>query len=95
MKITDCKSNKKVQKKLLGFFVPEVTDRAAANLLEIHPGSAALFYRNIRQVIACHSELQTDEVFDGSVEPDESCSGGQRKGKHGRGAAGKAAVFGF
>jgi len=34
-------------------------------------------------------------MFGGPVEPDESCFGGARKGKHGRGAAGKAAVFGI
>ena len=64
MKITNCKLSKKVQKKLLEFFVLEVTARSAANLLEINPNSAALFYRKIRQVIAYHLELQADEVFD-------------------------------
>ena len=95
MKITNCKLSKKVQKKLLEFFVLEVTARSAANLLEINPNSAALFYRKIRQVIAYHLELQADEVFDGSVELDESYFGGQRKGKHGRSAVGKVAVFGI
>ena len=35
------------------------------------------------------------EMFDGEVEADESYFGGQRKGKRGRGAAGKVAVFGL
>ncbi|KLT71956.1 transposase, partial [Neisseria arctica] len=82
-------------KKLLEFFVLEVTARSAANLLDINPNSAALFYRKIRQVIAYHLELQADEIFDGSIELDESYFGGQRKGKRGRGAAGKVAVFGI
>ena len=34
-------------------------------------------------------------MFDGEVEADESYFGGQRKGKRGRGAAGKVAVFGL
>ncbi|RPB89949.1 transposase [Neisseria meningitidis] len=34
-------------------------------------------------------------MFDGKVEADESYFGGQRKGKRGRGAAGKVAVFGL
>jgi transposase len=34
-------------------------------------------------------------VFDGAVELDESYFGGFRKGKRGRGAAGKVAVFGI
>lgn len=35
------------------------------------------------------------EMFDGEVETDESYFGGQRKGKRGRGAAGKVTVFGL
>ena len=35
------------------------------------------------------------EIFDGVVELDESYFGGVRKGKPGRGAAGKVAVFGI
>lgn len=54
-----------------------------------------LFYRKIRQVITHHLALQADEVFDGAVELDESYFGGQRKGRRGRGAAGKIAVFGI
>ena len=34
-------------------------------------------------------------MFDGEVEADESYFGGQRKGKRGRGAAGKVSVFGL
>lgn len=54
-----------------------------------------MFYRKIRQVTAYRLALQTDDVFDGSVELDENYFGGQRKGKRGRGAAGKVAVFGI
>ncbi len=38
----------KVQKELIRFFVLEVTARATADILGIHPNSAALFYRKIR-----------------------------------------------
>ncbi|OAV02660.1 Mobile element protein [Moraxella catarrhalis] len=41
MKITLCKLSKKVQKRLLEFFVLEVTAHSAADLLQIHPNSAA------------------------------------------------------
>ena len=34
-------------------------------------------------------------MFDAEIEADESYFGGQRKGKRGRGAAGKVAVFGL
>ncbi|MEG0131015.1 MAG: IS1595 family transposase, partial [Acinetobacter sp.] len=43
MKISNCKLNRKVQVRLLEFFVLEVTARSAADLLDIHPNSAALF----------------------------------------------------
>ena len=61
----------------------------------IHPNSAALFYRKIRMVINYHLALAADEVFEGSVELDESYFGGRRKGRRGRGAAGKVVVFGI
>ena len=95
MKITHCKLKKKAQKELLRFFVLEVTARSAADILDIHPNSAALFYRKIRTVINYHLALAADEVFEGSVELEESYFGGRRKGRCGRGAAGKVVVFGI
>ena len=93
MKISHCKLSKKVQLKLLEYFVLEVTARSAADLLEINANSAALYYRKIRQVIAYHLALEEAELFDGHIELDESYFGGVRKGKRGRGAGGKVAVF--
>ncbi len=86
---------KRTQERLLEFFVLEVTARSAANILEIHPNSAALFYRKIRQVIAFYLAQEAAEVFNGEVEIDESYFGGVRKNKRGRGAAGKVVVFGM
>ena len=95
MKLSHCKLKRNIQVKLLEFFVLEVTARSAANLLDIHPNTAALFYRKIRQVISYHLALETSEIFEGSIELDESYFGGIRKGKRGRGAAGKVTVFGM
>ncbi|MFU2109703.1 IS1595 family transposase [Glaesserella parasuis] len=95
MKITHCKLKKSIQKKLLEFFMLEVTARSAADLLVIQPNSAILFYRKIREVISYHLALEADEVFDGQIELDESYFDGTRKGKRGRGAVGKTAVFGL
>ncbi len=86
---------KRTQERLLEFFVLEVTARSAANILGIHPNSAALFYRKIRQVITFYLAQEAAEVFNGEVEIDESYFGGVRKGKRGRGAAGKVVVFGM
>ena len=77
------------------FFVLEVTARSAADILGIQPNSAILFYRKIRMVISHHLALAADEVFEGPVELDESYFGGRRKGRRGRGAAGKVVVFGI
>ena len=95
MKITRCKLSKNVQRKLLEYFVLEVTARSAADLLGINPNSAALFYRKIRQIIAWHLAQEANEILDGPVELDERYFGGKRKGKRGRGAAGKVVVFGI
>ena len=95
MQITNCKLSKWVQKKLLEFFVLQVTAHSAADILGIHPNSAALFYRKIRMVISHHLALAADEVFEGPVELDESYFGGHRKGRRGRGTAGKVVVFGI
>ena len=95
MKITNCKLSKRVQKKLLEFFVLQVTTRSAADILGIQPNSAILFYRKIRMVISHYLALVADEIFEGPVELDESYFGGRRKGRCGRSAAGKVVVFGI
>ncbi|OSI13648.1 IS1595 family transposase [Neisseria dumasiana] len=95
MKITHCKLKKSLQRKLLEYFVLEVTARSAADILGIQPNTAILFYRKIRLVISHHLALEADQVFEGTIELDESYFGGKRKGKRGRGAAGKVAVFGI
>ncbi len=64
MKITHCKLKKEVQKEPLRSFVPEVTARSAADILGIHPDSAALFYRKIRTVTNHRFALAADEVFE-------------------------------
>jgi transposase len=95
MRITRCKLSKKTQRKLLEFFFLEVTARSAADILGIQPNSAALFYYKIREVIAARLDSLAEEMFGGDVELDESYFGGVRKGKRGRGAAGKVIVFGI
>jgi len=53
-KITHCKLKRSHQRKLLEFFVLEVTARSAADVLNIQHNTAALFYKKIRQVITYH-----------------------------------------
>jgi len=93
MSISHCKLSLKTQKRLVEFFVLEVTARSAAQVLDIHPNSAALFYRKLREIIAV--KIVDEQPFYGEIEVDESYFGGHRKGKRGRGAAGKIPVFGL
>ncbi|MDR8134113.1 IS1595-like element ISAba36 family transposase, partial [Acinetobacter baumannii] len=48
-----------------------------------------------REIIMYHLDQTADDIFEGEVELDESYFGGTRKGKRGRGAGGKVAVFGI
>ena len=80
------------QSRLLEHFVAGTTARAAAALVGVQPNTAARFFLRLRQLIA--SKVPSYRL-DGEVEADESYFGGQRKGKRGRGAAGKVPVFGL
>lgn len=68
MKITRCRLNKKIQCRLLEFFILKVSARSATDILGIQPNSATLFYRKIRQVIAFHLVQEIAGVFKGEVE---------------------------
>lgn len=80
------------QSRLLEHFVAGTTARAAAQLIGVQANTAIRFYQRLRQLIA--SKLPSYELS-GEVEADESYFGGVRKGKRGRGAAGKVPVFGL
>ncbi|ARN84299.1 IS1595 family transposase [Candidatus Nucleicultrix amoebiphila] len=80
------------QSKLIEHFVAGTTARAASELIGIQANTAITFYRRLRKLIA--SKLPSYELS-GEVEADESYFGGVRKGKRGRGAGGKVAVFGL
>ena len=70
-----------------------MTARTAADLLGLNRKTAAYFYHRLRQIIA--QEVSRGFPLAGLIEVDESYFGGHRKGKHGRGAAGKVPVFGL
>ena len=81
------------QNKLIELFVAGVTARTAAELVNVNKSTAAYYFHRLRLLIYQNSSHL--EMFDGEVEADESYFGGHRKGKRGRGAAGKTAVFGL
>ena len=71
------------------------TARCAASLVGVNFKTACYYFHRLREIIAWQLELESDEVFAGEIEVDESYFGGVRKGKRGRGAAGKVPVFGL
>ena len=95
MKLMRCKLANKQQLKLLELFVAEVTARMAADLVGSNRNTANLFYTKLRRIITHHLEQAAKDCFAGEIELDESYLGGVRKGKRGRGAAGKVPVFGI
>jgi len=94
MKIKHSRLSYTQSKTLTDFFVAGSTARTAAELVGVNKNTAALFYTKLRQIIVWGIE-QEGVFFDGPVEVDESYFGGKRKGKRGRGAAGKVPVFGL
>ncbi len=88
-----CRLSQYKQNKLIELFVAGVTARTAAELVGVNKNTAAYYMHRLRLFIYQNSPHL--EMFDGEVEADESYFGGQRKGKRGRGAAGKVAVFGL
>ena len=80
------------QQKFLEHFVAGTTARAAAMLVGVQANTAIRFYQWLRRLIA--SQVERYELS-GEGEVDESYFGGVRKGRRGRGAAGKVPVFGL
>ncbi|MEN8260530.1 MAG: IS1595 family transposase [Pseudomonadota bacterium] len=83
------------QTRLIEHFVAGATARTAGRLVGVHRNSAALYFHRLRMIIATELEAESHAIFGGEVEVDESYIGGHRKGKRGRGAAGKTPIFGL
>ena len=81
------------QNKLIELFVAGSTARTAAALVNVNKTTASYYFHRLRLLI--HDNSEHLEIFEGEIEVDESYFGGRRKGKRGRGAAGKTPVFGL
>ena len=79
---------------LMKYFVAGSTARTAAELAGVHRNTAVRFFHKLRHRIAKKQQERAAQ-FAGEIELDESYFGGVRKGKRGRGAAGKIPVFGL
>ena len=87
--------NNAKQSRLVEYFVAGTTARCAAALVGVNQKTAVYYFHRLREIISHHLEEDADAVLSGEIEVDESYFGGRRKGKRGRGAAGKVPVFGL
>jgi len=76
-------------------FVAGSTARCASELVCVNRKTGAYYYHRLRVIISTEVEQEAAEFLSGEIEVDESYFGGHRKGKRGRGAAGKVPVFGL
>ncbi len=83
------------QQCLIEHFISGNTARCAASLVGVNPKSSAYYFHHPHKLIAYQIEAESGEGFGGEIEVDESYFSGTRKGKRGRGAAGKIPVFGL
>jgi transposase len=83
------------QARLIEHFVAGTTARATASLCGVNRKTTAFYFHRLREIIAFELEAESEAMFVGEIEVDESYFGGKRKGKRGRGAAGKIPVFGL
>ncbi len=90
------KSLKRLRKEIgivTGFYQQQPAYRVA-NDLGIGYQVTSRVYQRLREAIYHVAELEADKLK-GEIEIDEAYFGGRRKGKRGRGAAGKSIVFGL
>jgi len=93
MQMRRSRLSKSKQDRLIEHFVAGTPARCAANLVGVNFKTAVYYYHRLHDIIGVATG--EDTPFTGEVELDESYFGGIRKGKRGRGAAGKVPVFGI
>lgn len=80
--------------RIIKLFELEVSTRMIAQQISVAYNTAHRAVTILRMAIMAHAE-DAEVLFSGEIELDESYFGGKRKGKRGRGAAGKVPVFGI
>ena len=83
------------QDRLTEHFVSGSTARIMASLCGVNRKTMAFHFLRLCEIIAYELEAESEAMFGGEIEVDESYFGGRRKEKRGRGAAGKIPVFGL
>ena len=78
---------------LTEYFVLGSTARTTASLCGVNRKRAAFYFLRPREIIGYELEAESEAIFGGEIEVDESYFGSRQKEKRGRGAAGKVPVF--
>jgi len=81
-------------KKIIEYFALEVPANKAAKVLRLNFKTTYRIYQRLRGKIANKSEAEFRKLSS-EIEVDDAYFGGKRKGKRGRGAAGKVMVLGM
>ena len=89
------RASKVKQSRLVEHFVAGTTARCAAALAGVNAKTAVYDFHRLREMTAYQLEQQSETVFSGGIEVDESYFSGARMGGRGRGAAGKTPVLGL
>ena len=71
------------QDRLIEHFVAGTTARTASSLCGVNRKTAAFYFLRLREIIAIELEAESEAMFGGEIEVDESYFGGKRKGKRG------------
>ena len=79
------------QTRLIEHFIVGTTARTAASLVGVNKTTASYYCQRLRMII--YQATEDASSLAGEIEVDESYFGGIRKGKRGRGAAGKVPVL--
>jgi transposase len=79
---------------IIKFFELEISARKIAEQTRLSYPTVLKACHMIRMAVVFNGDVQ-DDLLRGEIELDESYFGGRRKGKRGRGAAGKVPVFGI
>ncbi len=80
------------EKELAQHFVAGTTARTAAALCRVNRKTAAYYFHRLREIVALELEAKGEALFDGEIEVDESCFGGNRKGRRGQGGGGNTSI---
>jgi transposase len=83
------------QDRLIEYYVAGTTARTAASLCGVNRKTATFYFHRLREIVEHELKTENEAMFGGEIEVDESYSEGNRKGKRGRGAAGKIPVLGL